>query len=40
MEILKSAAGPNRTHERMSTHPDHENRVEKIKEAIEKYRNQ
>jgi len=40
MEILKSAAGPNRTPERMSTHPDPENRVEKIKEAIKKYGNQ
>ncbi|PTM10984.1 MAG: peptidase M48 Ste24p [Bacteroidetes bacterium] len=39
MEILKAAAGPNRTPERMSTHPDPENRVEKIKEAIEKYKN-
>jgi predicted Zn-dependent protease len=40
MEILKAAAGPNRTPERMSTHPDPENRVEKIKESIEKYKNQ
>jgi predicted Zn-dependent protease len=39
MEILKAAAGPDRTPERMSTHPDPENRVEKIKEAIEKYKN-
>jgi predicted Zn-dependent protease len=39
MEILKAAAGPNKTPERMSTHPDPENRVEKIKEAIEKYKN-
>jgi predicted Zn-dependent protease len=39
MEILKAAAGPNRTPERMSTHPDPENRVEKIKEAIENYKN-
>lgn len=38
MKILKAAAGPNRTPERMSTHPDPENRVEKIKEAIEKYK--
>lgn len=37
MEILKTAAGPNRTPERMSTHPDPENRIEKIKEAIKKY---
>jgi len=40
MEILKAAAGPNRTPERMSTHPDPENRVGKIKEAIEKYSKQ
>ncbi|MBT8271759.1 MAG: M48 family metalloprotease [Flavobacteriaceae bacterium] len=39
MEILKAAAGPNRVPERMSTHPDPENRMEKIREAIEKYRN-
>ena len=38
MKILKAAAGPNRTSERMSTHPDPENRIEKIKEAIIKYR--
>jgi len=38
MEILKAAAGPNRTPERMSTHPDPENRIDKIKEAIEKYK--
>ena len=38
MEILKAAAGPNRTPEMQSTHPDPENRIEKIKEAIEKYR--
>tara|TARA_R110002073_G_scaffold279026_1_gene443242 strand:- start:537251 stop:538027 length:777 start_codon:yes stop_codon:yes gene_type:complete len=40
MEILKAAAGPNRTPEMQSTHPDPENRIEKIKEAIQKYRNQ
>jgi predicted Zn-dependent protease len=39
MNILKAAAGPNRIPERMSTHPDPENRVEKIKEAIKKYKN-
>lgn len=39
MEILKSAAGPNRVPERMSTHPDPENRKEKIRESIEKYKN-
>lgn len=38
MEILKAAAGPNRTPERMSTHPDPENRIEKIKETIERYK--
>ncbi|MCL6268298.1 M48 family metalloprotease [Flagellimonas myxillae] len=37
MQILKSAAGPNRVPEFQSTHPDPENRIEKIKEAIEKY---
>ncbi|CAZ94802.1 M48 family metalloprotease [Zobellia galactanivorans] len=40
MEILKAAAGPNRTPEFQSTHPDPENRIEKIQESIEKYRNQ
>ncbi|RPD91217.1 M48 family peptidase [Aureibaculum marinum] len=38
MEILKEAAGPNKVPEMQSTHPDPENRMEKIKEAIEKYR--
>jgi len=38
MQILKDAAGPNQTSERMSTHPDPENRIEKIKAAIEKYK--
>ena len=38
MEILKTASGPNRTSERMSTHPDPENRIQKIKEAINKYK--
>ncbi len=37
MEILKAAGGPNRVPEFKSTHPDPENRIEKIKEAIEKY---
>jgi predicted Zn-dependent protease len=37
MQILKDAAGPNRTPEFQSTHPDPENRIEKIKEAIEKH---
>jgi predicted Zn-dependent protease len=39
MEILKAASGPNRVPERMSTHPDPENRKEKIRESIEKYKN-
>ena len=37
MKILKAAAGPNRLPEFKSTHPDPDNRIEKIKEAIEKY---
>ena len=37
MEILRAAAGPNRVPEFQSTHPDPENRIEKIKEAIKKY---
>lgn len=37
MKVLKAAAGPNRVPEFQSTHPDPENRIEKIKEAIEKY---
>lgn len=37
MEILKAAAGPDRVPEFQSTHPDPENRIEKIREAIEKY---
>lgn len=40
MKILKAAAGPNRVPEFQSTHPDPENRIEKIKEAIEKYKNE
>ena len=39
MEILKEAAGPNRVPEFQSTHPDPDNRIERIREAIEKYRN-
>lgn len=39
MEILKSAAGPDRIPEFQSTHPDPENRIEKIRAAIEKYSN-
>ena len=38
MEILKAAAGPNRSPEFQSTHPDPENRIEKIKEAIRKHK--
>ena len=38
MEILKAAAGPNRVPEMQSTHPDPENRIEKIREAIAKYK--
>jgi len=38
MHILKQAAGPNRVPEFQSTHPDPENRIEKIKASIEKYR--
>jgi predicted Zn-dependent protease len=37
MKILKAAAGPNRVPEFQSTHPDPDNRIERIKEAIEKY---
>ncbi len=37
MKILKAAAGPNRVPEFQSSHPDPENRIEKIKEAIVKY---
>lgn len=38
MEILKQSAGPNRVPEFQSTHPDPENRAERIREAIEKYK--
>ncbi|WP_299679254.1 M48 family metalloprotease [uncultured Dokdonia sp.] len=37
MQILKAAAGPNRQPEFSSTHPDPDNRIEKIKESIQKY---
>ncbi|MDP5229279.1 MAG: M48 family metalloprotease [Cellulophaga sp.] len=40
MEILKAAGGPNRQPEFQSTHPDPENRIEKIKEAIKKHESQ
>lgn len=36
-QILKSAAGPNRTPEFQSTHPDPDNRIAHIRAAIEKY---
>lgn len=38
MTILKNAAGPNRVPEFQSTHPDPENRIERIKQSIEKYK--
>jgi beta-barrel assembly-enhancing protease len=38
MEILKQASGGQRVPEFQSTHPDPENRKEKIEEAIKKYR--
>lgn len=40
MKILKSAAGPNRVPEFQSSHPDPDNRIEKIREAIREYRRQ
>lgn len=40
MQVLKDAAGPNRVPEFQRTHPDPENRIEKIRESIDKYRNQ
>lgn len=40
MEILKAASGSNRVPEFQSTHPDPENRIERIKEAIQKYKGQ
>lgn len=40
MEILKQAAGPNRVPEFQSTHPDPENRIDKIRESIKKYQTQ
>ena len=39
MQILKNAAGPNRVPEFQSTHPDPDNRMEKIEESIDKYKN-
>lgn len=38
MQILKEATGPNRAPEFQNTHPDPENRIEKIREAIEQHR--
>lgn len=38
MNILKVAAGPNRVPEFQSTHPDPENRIENIKQAIKRYK--
>ena len=38
MEVLKQAAGPNRTPEFQSSHPDPENRAERIREAIQEWR--
>lgn len=39
MEVLKQAAGPNRTPEFQSSHPDPENRAQRIREAIEQWKN-
>lgn len=38
MQILKASAGPNRTPEFQSTHPDPENRIEHIRESIKKHK--
>ena len=38
MEVLKQAAGPNRTPEFQSTHPDPENRKEAIQAAIQEWK--
>ncbi|MFB9057957.1 M48 family metalloprotease [Mariniflexile ostreae] len=38
MKILKAAAGSNTVPEFQSTHPDPENRIEKIRESIRKYK--
>jgi predicted Zn-dependent protease len=40
MKILAEAGGPDRPAEFQSTHPNPENRIVKIKEAMAKYRNQ
>lgn len=39
MTILKASTGPNRVPEFQSTHPDPDNRIERIKKSIEKYKN-
>ena len=39
MEILDEASGPNRVPEFQSTHPSPENRIERIRAAIDKYSN-
>ena len=39
MQILKEAGGDQRVPEFQSSHPDPDNRIEKIRAAIEKYRN-
>jgi len=40
MKILKASAGNNRVPEFQSSHPDPENRIEHINEAIQKYKQQ
>ena len=40
MEILEKASGGQRQPEFMSTHPSPENRVQKIRDAIAKYKKQ
>jgi predicted Zn-dependent protease len=40
MKVLKASAGPNRVPEFQSTHPDPDNRIEKIKKSIAKYKEQ
>ena len=38
MEILKASARPNRVLEFQSSNPEPENRIEKIREAVRKYK--
>jgi predicted Zn-dependent protease len=38
MEILKAASGPSRVPEFKSTHPDPENRMQRINDAVKQYR--